>query len=620
MATRNAVVIALYPKYPTRHVVDKALTGGPENVEQLITNAKFELEDKFVDFFECYSDVQLRAVMETSIVAIYDETSKKYYQLNEENCVEQWNLVVAGETPTVEGKDTFGVMKLDRFCTSPYDDTNNAETDILGKKLGSIEMDDIDIYNGIIRGTLLKVNGYTGFNSTVEKEQSGYYLVFKFDKTAAEEQGYSEIKFMVVGGSGKEVDVDATDNLNIIWLGNTQEEVYKKTLALKAHYTEKLPEDAAEDIVANEEDVTVVYENRLQLVDAEESLTDTSLSDASAQVRPLVVDKHIYLNGIPGVVKPSATGKGADIVADGKVVASGYLTGYVLFGGGPAGTHYPSSRITVENVQVGGLNICGGGEGSYDQSEDTTLSADVDKTVVIVNGNSRVNNVIGGGFGRSTIKESIVVINGGTFSAIQGGGMAHVDNDHSITEGASVNPENSANKVENATVVINNATMNNNGLVYGGCQGYGCVENANVTINNINAIKAWTIGGGSNGYIGTALLTINDAKTINTACNINRGWAKSAKLVINGGTINNVYAGADEADNSTSAMEHHGCEGTLEVEINGGTITNLAPGYNYNETIAADNAKVKVKVGKNATVTNLESAKTAFGTSLTVEA
>lgn len=612
MATRNSVMIALYPKYPTRHVVDKALVGGPENKEQLVTGANFDLNDKFVDFFECFSDVQLRAVMETSIVAIYDETSKKYYQLNEENCTEQWNLAVAGETPTVEAKDSFGVRKLDAFCSTPYDDTTTAETDILGKKLGDIELDDVDVYANVMRGTILHVTGFTGFNSAVEKEQSGYYFVFKFDKTAAEEQGYSNIKFMVVGGSGKEVDVDATDNLNIVWLGSTPEEVYRKTLALKAHYTETVEEG-----VPFETDVLVSYDNKLQCVDYEQALTDTSLSDVNPN-RPLVEGKKIYLNGNPGIIRPSVSGKGADVVVDDKVIATGYLTGYTIYGGGPAGTHVESSRVTVDGVQIGGVNVFGGGEGSYDQSEDPTLVADVDNAVVIVNGNSRLNNVFGGGSGKGTVKKATVVINGGTFSSILGGGMAYVDNEHNIEEGASVNPENSANRVENAVVIINNASMNVNGLVYGGCQGYGCVENTDVTVNNIDGTKAWVIGGGSNGYVGNAKITINNAKAINSVCNINRGWAKSAKMVINGGTITNVYAGADEEDNKTSAMEHHGCQGTLEVEINGGTITTLAPGYNYT-AINADDPKVKVHVAKGATVTNLETAKTSFGTSLTVE-
>ena len=622
------IFFAIKPKHPTRKAADRVLgiqgvdgysepcsiVRGDDSLE-MEEEAVVSADDYTIDVVEMNSPRQALAVMDTSYVAIMHED--KFYPVDETNVYDQFDLVAADEAPTVEEDAKFGVYKLEHFVKDPIAGGEAEDADVLGKTLNVLQKD-VKIENKIITGSVLKVTDYTGFNGSDVNEQNGYYLTFWIDKTAAETAGYSDIKFFVVGG--KNLDgVTPDQGMNIIFFGNSIEDVSKKTLGLRATLTIPAAEDAeddAEDIVIP---VEIAFENKLIAVDMEAELT-TSAYSGSPSLSPVVdeANKKVYLNGIEGTVRANSNGKGAEIVANGKVLASGYMTGWALYGGGPAGTHVAKSRINVDSVQVGGLNVFGGGEGSYDQSEDTSLVADVDNAVVVINGDSRLKNVFGGGTGRGTVKKATVVINGGTFSSIEGGGMAYVDKEHNIEASAAVNPENSANRVENAVVIINNASMDVNGLVYGGCQGYGCVENTDVTINNIDGTKAWTIGGGSNGYVGNAKITINNAKAINSVCNINRGWAKSAEMIINGGTITNVYAGADEEDTKTSQMEHHGCQEKLTVIINGGTITSLLPGYNYS-AIQADDPKVSVFVSKDAVVKNIDDAKTAFGTSITVE-
>lgn len=593
------VKFAVKPKHPLRKAIDDVL---------------YPHKD-FLDIIECGAGAQALTWLKNSHVAIMDDAGK-YYPVDEDNILEQFDLVAAGEAPTVEEDAEFGIPKLTAYVTDPITGGETVESDVLGVQLGHIQ-DGVEVYNGITTGVLYKVTNYTGFNSADVNEQNGYYLVF-FNKVAdAEAVGYTDQKFFVVGGTGNKVTPD--EGMNIIFLGATPEDAYKKKLGMTATLTTKTTaEDGTE--VTNTEEVTVVFENRLRCVDLEEGLLPANpLAEAVAEPIVDTANKKIYLNGVEGSVRANSNGKGAEIVANGKVLTSGYLTGWTLFGGGKPGTHFPSSRINVTDIQVGGLNVVGGGEGSYDQSEDPTLSADVDETVVVVNGNCRLNNVIGGGYGRSTVKKSSVVINGGTYQTLSGGGIGYIDAEHNVNSGSNVNPENSPCVVEDANLVINNATLNTNGLVYGaGSSGYTCTKTSHTTINNISATNGWCIGGSSNGYVGNAFITVNDTKNIKVLGNINRGWSENATLTVNGGTIASVYAGADEEDTETSAMEKHGCQGKLKVVINGGTITSLLPGYNYS-AIQANDPKVEVFVGKNATVTNIDAAKTAFGTSITVE-
>ena len=589
------VKFAVKPKHPLRKAVDDVL---------------YPHKD-FLDIVECGAGAQALTWLKNSHVAIMDDAGK-YYPVDEDNILEQFDLVAAGEAPTVEEDAEFGIPKLTAYVTDPITGGETAESDVLGVQLGHIQ-DGVEIYNGIATGVLYKVTNYTGFNSADVNEQNGYYLVF-FNKVAdAEAAGYTDQKFFVVGGTGNKVTPD--EGMNIIFLGATPADAYKKKLGMTATLTTKTTADDGTE-VTNTEEVTVVFENRLRCVDLEEGLTPANPLN-NAVVGPVVdtEKKVIFLNGNEGSIKPAEDGSGAQIIVNGKAIYTGSLEGFNVYGGGKAGTHFAKSRITVNNVNGGDWSVSGGGLGSFDGSEDPTLSADVDEAVVVVNGDDTVINAIGGGSdGRGTVKNAYVTINGGTLTALNGGGFASISAG-SLGGDAAIHPENSGNKVETVHLTINGGSIP---TVFGGGQGYACVEKAIIKINNFVSSSGIVISAGSNGYTGETDLTIDGADTnIGTVVSYNRGWAKKTSITINNGTINEVYAGVNGSDDGSSSMEKHGIQESINITINGGTVTSIVAGDNP-EAIQPDDPKVHVYVAEKATVTNIEAAKSAFGTSITV--
>lgn len=614
-------LFALKPKHPTRKVVEKPLgirndipanvidptvdTGLEEEVE-----APVQLDDYLLDMVELSSARQVIAALDTSYVAIVHDN--KYYPLDQNNAFEQFDLVVAGEAPTVEEDPKFGVKKLEYFVTDPISGGETEESDVLGVKLGKIQSN-VEVYSNITRGTLYKVENYTGFNGADANEQNGYYFVFftNVADAAADTYGkYTNLKFFVVGGSGKEVTPD--EGMNIIFLGPDKETASKKKLGMKA--TLKIQVDDDNTIT---QEVVTTFDNMLTCVDLEEELIPVNPFNSSVSIPVVDTEKKIiYLNGNECTIKPAEDGTNAQVIVDDKVIYNGSLTGFNVYGGGKAGTHFKKSRITVDNVNGGNWSISAGGLGSFDDSEDPTLSADVDEAVLVVNGNDTVINAIGGGSdGRGTVKDAYVTINGGTITGLNGGGFASTSVG-SLGGDAAIHPENSGNKVETVHLTINGGSIS---TVFGGGQGYACVEKAIVKINNFNSPSATVISAGSNGYTGETDLTVDgEESNIGTLVSYNRGWAKSTKITINNGTVNEVYAGVNGSDDGSSSMEKHGIQDSITIDVNGGTVTSIIAGDNP-EAIQADDPKVHIHVSKEATVTNIEAAKTAFGTSITVE-
>lgn len=589
------VKFAVKPKHPLRKAVDDVL---------------YPHKD-FLDIVKCGAGAQALSWLKTSHAAIMDDAGK-FYPVDEDNILEQFDLVAAGEAPTVEEDANFGIPKLDTYVTDPITGGETAESDVLGKTLGELQSG-VEVYNGITSGVLYKVTNYTGFNSADATEQNGYYLVFFNNVADAEAVGYSDIKFFVVGGTGNEVTPD--EGMNMIFLGATPEIASKKKLGMKATLTTKTTDEDGTE-VTNTEEVTVVFDNRLRCVDLEEGLIPVNPLNDSA-VDPVVdtEKKVVFLNGNEGSIKPAEDGSGAQIIVNGKAIYTGSLEGFNVYGGGKAGTHFAKSRITVNNVNGGNWSISAGGLGSFDDSEDPTLSADVDEAVLVVNGDDTVINAIGGGSdGRGTVKDAYVTINGGTITGLNGGGFASTSAG-SLGGDAAIHPENSGNKVETVHLTINGGSIP---TVFGGGQGYACVEKAIIKINNFVSSSGIVISAGSNGYTGETDLTIDGADTnIGTVVSYNRGWAKKTSITINNGTINEVYAGVNGSDDGSSSMEKHGIQESITITVNGGTVTSIVAGDNP-EAIQPDDPKVHVYVAEKATVTNIDAAKTAFGTSITV--
>ena len=186
-----------------------------------------------------------------------------------------------------------------------------------------------------------------------------------------------------------------------------------------------------------------------------------------------------------------------------------------------------------------------------------------DNTCVIMN-SGNILQLYGGSAGKGNVGNATIIINGGSISdAITGGGMifglGNVDGNQKFT-----------NHVGVTNIVINN-TDNNVSLVYGGAYSHGTVGKANVVLNNGSA--QYVTAAGSNGYTADASLTINNGK-YHVVQGVNRGDTSDVHIVVNGGTIDNLYAGSESDKTCTANFIHS------DVVLNGGKVTKLAAGYN----------------------------------------
>lgn len=153
--------IAIKPKYPTRRATDKVLFN----------------EGNFLDVIDEYSDRHILSILDTAHVALID-TAGKYYPVNKDNYRKQFALAVAGEVPTVDADEKFGVKKMENFITASTSET--------AKKI-----QDCAIYNGILTGQLFKVTDFKNIGD--EKiNKNGFWMMFEYDKTGAEAEGYSK--------------------------------------------------------------------------------------------------------------------------------------------------------------------------------------------------------------------------------------------------------------------------------------------------------------------------------------------------------------------------------------------------------------------------------------------
>ena len=208
------IYIAVKPKYPTRKAVDRVLTKNADN---------------FVDIAEANVARQVIAILDTAFVAIVKDD--KYYPVDETNVYEQYDLIAAGEEPTVEADINFGVKKLEYFFSIPEEED--------AENLDKVQ-DKVQIYNAILSGKLVKIEDYTvlGIDAI---DKNGYWFAIKFDKSGATNEGYTEVKMY-----GEEEEL--ADGVNYIYMGKSQEDVASKVLSVSAEYT---PTNAEEENTDN---------------------------------------------------------------------------------------------------------------------------------------------------------------------------------------------------------------------------------------------------------------------------------------------------------------------------------------------------------------------------------
>lgn len=212
-----------------------------------------------------------------------------------------------------------------------------------------------------------------------------------------------------------------------------------------------------------------------------------------------------------------------------------------------------------------------------------------------------VDALIGGCFGNGAVGHTMVIVNGGTYNNatyVSGGGM------HWAAK-ATHN-----NKVGHAEVIINNTGDGEIPVVYCGTMSGDCSTGmSKVTVNNGNI--GWLSGGGSNGYTGYSELEVNGGH-IKVVQGCNRGAVGNIKTVINGGTIDKLYAGGEAGDASVNAVYDR-----AELHLNGGTITLAGSGTNggvenadkvsgtYANGVVADDVATAMHLTKVTTVNEL---------------
>lgn len=175
--------------------------------------------------------------------------------------------------------------------------------------------------------------------------------------------------------------------------------------------------------------------------------------------------------------------------------------------------------------------------------------------ITINSGN--IHSVYGGNKHRGNIGSVTIVINGGSYSSIHVGGKGFNNGDSDCIVG-------------HGELIINNT--DNDVIVYGGGHGLSVVGSSKVIVNG--GSMRWLTAGGSNGHTSIGELTINDGN-IKVLQGCNRGTMNNIKININGGIINNTYAGGESGDDTVTATYIKS-----EMYINNGTIINISAGTN----------------------------------------
>ena len=208
-----------------------------------------------------------------------------------------------------------------------------------------------------------------------------------------------------------------------------------------------------------------------------------------------------------------------------------------------------------EMIVPEGIKVCGGG-----------CSADVVEyypAASVTLNSGYVDAIIGGSFGNGVVGHATVVINGGTFNStwVCGGGMHWADK------------KTSTNKVGHAEVFINGTSEGEIETVFAGTMSGDCSTGSCTVIVNGGKI-GWLSGGGSNGYTSYSEVIVNNGE-VKVLQGCNRGVVENIKTVVNGGTIDNLYAGGETADNSVTAVYSK-----AEMFVNGGTVKAASAGTN----------------------------------------
>lgn len=315
-----------------------------------------------------------------------------------------------------------------------------------------------------------------------------------------------------------------------------------------------------------------------------------------------------FANGTPITITNTESGSGALIK---------WLTGEqevpmsAIIYGGAKEKDVESTSITIE-----GGNLMGSQTTLYGAGYKGGVTGYV--SIKIKDG--AVKTITGGGALNCTVNKVALEMTGGTVGAITCAGAAFIDNPRESV-GDENAPEDSPNRTNEVVAIITGGTIydssNGFGLLYGGGQGFSYTGKVDITVGgDANLSKeCYVTGAGSNGYTGDVKMTVKDSVNIKYLQTGNRGKVNSAIVNMVGGTVDKFYAGGEDASSVTPSYVSETMP-AINVTLTSGTINALHPGKNGTTVITADSEIVKVAYSSNITITNIEDAKSLFGTSL----
>lgn len=239
----------------------------------------------------------------------------------------------------------------------------------------------------------------------------------------------------------------------------------------------------------------------------------------------------------------------------------------------------------ANNIDAGSINVTattnifGGGHNHKGIYESTSITMT----------GGTVNAVFGGGLHKSHVATTNVVIqDGAVIGQIAGGAASSFVKDNDTPEWPVAGNENAF--VDTVNVTISGGKISNDGLIFGGGEGFSQTGNVNLNITGGTIEKAYITPGGSNGTTtGTATLNISTDIKSSIVQGVNRGTTNEAVINILGGAkVAELYAGGETGDSGVT-----GTIGKANVNIAAGsTITNLQPGKSGGTEIAPNSTGV----------------------------
>lgn len=227
------------------------------------------------------------------------------------------------------------------------------------------------------------------------------------------------------------------------------------------------------------------------------------------------------------------------------------------------------SRKVTANAYVFGGN----------HNSDTVLES----SSITMNGGA-VKNIFGGGLHKSYVKSTYVEINGGKVYGITGGGASSLLYDTDAPSYYAGEAKNSPTKVDTAIVVVNGGETAKAGYstIFGGGEGISYTKEAYVEING--GTWDYVTAAGANGATDTAEVIVNDGE-IAVLQGVNRGETKEVAMTLQGGSIDEVYAGGETRDATvTATFEESTIVLAANVDGSGAEIGSISTGTNGGKT------------------------------------